>query len=46
MDETRQPSWEEGELYELLCLMLIGSCLWFGGGELGFFDWLLGLAMR
>jgi diguanylate cyclase (GGDEF)-like protein len=46
MGEGKQASWEERELYELLCLMLIGSCLWFGGGELGFFDWALGFAVE
>lgn len=39
-------SWEKGELYELLCLMLIGACLWFGGQELGFFDWALAFSVQ
>ena len=34
----RQGSWKQGELYELLCLMTIGACLWLVGTQFGVFD--------
>jgi len=41
-----EASWEQGELYELLLLMAIGSCLWIAGVELGLFDHILSFAIR
>jgi len=35
----------KGELYELLCLMMMGSCLWIAGEQLGIFDHILVLAV-
>jgi diguanylate cyclase (GGDEF)-like protein len=37
-------SWEKGELYELLSLMMIGFCLWFIGRQVGLFDSILAFA--
>ncbi len=44
--DVKRASWGEGELYELLCLMLIGACVWIGGRELGFFTAALEFAAR
>jgi diguanylate cyclase (GGDEF)-like protein len=33
-------SWGEGELYELLSLMMMGVCVWLAGTRLSVFDWL------
>ncbi len=41
MNDDPQMSWAEGELYELLCLMVIGACIWLAGTELGLFDAIL-----
>ena len=41
MDQSKQASWAEGELREVLCLMLIGACVWFVGTQLGLFSLLL-----
>jgi len=38
MANMREASWGQGELYELLCLMMIGACLWIIGTQFGFFD--------
>jgi len=37
MAERRRASWGEGELYELLCLMMVGTCCWIVGVQLGAF---------
>lgn len=37
MPKPKQPSWGEGELRELLSLMMIGSCFWIIGTQLGMF---------
>jgi diguanylate cyclase (GGDEF)-like protein len=34
----RKGSWGQGELFELLSLMMIGACLWIIGARLGAFD--------
>src|SRR5260370_41999324 len=34
----RKGSWGQGELFELLSLMMIGACLWIIGAWLGAFD--------
>ncbi|NEU12023.1 EAL domain-containing protein [Methylobacterium sp. BTF04] len=41
MDNPRQTSWGEGERRELLCLMMIGTCIWIAGTQLGLFAVLL-----
>ncbi len=41
MDDAKIGSWAEGELRELLCLMMIGVCLWLAGTQLGWFARLL-----
>ena len=41
MDDAKIGSWAEGELRELLCLMMIGVCLWLAGTQLGLFARLL-----
>lgn len=46
MAGTRQGSWARGELYELLCLMMIGYCLWFVGTRFGVFDHVLLFALN
>jgi diguanylate cyclase (GGDEF)-like protein len=33
--------WEKSELYELLCLMATGTCLWIAGKQAGLFDLIL-----
>ncbi|WP_019904899.1 EAL domain-containing protein [Methylobacterium sp. 77] len=38
MEEAKQGSWAEGEFRELLCLMMIGTCVWFAGTQLGLFS--------
>jgi diguanylate cyclase (GGDEF)-like protein len=38
MGAIRTKSWGEGELYELLCLMMIGTCVWIAGSMLGLFQ--------
>jgi diguanylate cyclase (GGDEF)-like protein len=37
MPKLKHPSWGEGELRELLCLMMIGTCIWIVGTQLGVF---------
>jgi diguanylate cyclase (GGDEF)-like protein len=37
MPNLKHPSWGEGELRELLCLMMIGTCVWIVGTQLGAF---------
>jgi diguanylate cyclase (GGDEF)-like protein len=37
MATTRRHSWGTSEFYELLCLMMMGSCLWIVGGQLELF---------
>jgi diguanylate cyclase (GGDEF)-like protein len=41
MPDQKNNSWGEGELRELLCLMMIGSCIWIVGTQLGFFTVLI-----
>jgi diguanylate cyclase (GGDEF)-like protein len=41
MAVEKNDSWGRGELYEMLCLMMIGYCLWLIGTKTGFFDYLL-----
>jgi diguanylate cyclase (GGDEF)-like protein len=43
MDEAKSGSWAEGELRELLSLMMIGTCVWIAGTQLGAFNVLLDL---
>ena len=38
-------SWGQGELYETLCLLMIGSCLWLIGVTLGVFKAMTGFVM-
>ena len=45
MDDAKIGSWAEGELRELLCLMMIGVCLWLAGTQLGLFARLLEFTM-
>ncbi|KQP96406.1 diguanylate cyclase [Methylobacterium sp. Leaf117] len=40
MPDHGHKSWGEGELRELLCLMMIGTCVWLLGTRLGFFTFL------
>jgi hypothetical protein len=37
MATTRRHSWGTSEFYELLCLMMMGSCLWIVGGQIELF---------
>jgi diguanylate cyclase (GGDEF)-like protein len=46
MAGTRHGSWARGELYELLCLMMTGYCLWFIGTRFGVFDHVLLFALN
>ncbi|MCJ2035127.1 putative bifunctional diguanylate cyclase/phosphodiesterase [Methylobacterium sp. J-068] len=41
MPDQKHPSWGEGELREILCLMMIGTCVWIVGTQLGVFAVLL-----
>ncbi|GJE15931.1 putative bifunctional diguanylate cyclase/phosphodiesterase [Methylobacterium marchantiae] len=41
MDDATQASWAKGELREVLSLMMIGTCVWFAGTQLGLFSLLL-----
>ena len=34
----KRGTWGQGELYELLVLMVIGTCIWFIGAGFGVFD--------
>lgn len=36
----------EGELYDLLCLLMIGGCVWLVGRELRLFDTIIAFAVR
>ena len=38
MAHLRRGSWEKGELFELLSLMVMGACIWIIGARLGVFD--------
>ncbi len=40
MADKRKASWGSGELYDLLCLMMLGTCVWLLGVQLGAFRWL------
>ena len=46
MGAIRTMSWGEGELYELLCLMMIGTCVWLAGTMLGLFPLLTVAVLR
>lgn len=37
MADKRKASWGSGELYDLLCLMMLGTCVWLLGVQLGAF---------
>ena len=37
MDATSKSRWRKGELYEILCLLVIAECLWYIGENLGLF---------
>jgi len=39
MIPEKRGTWGQGELYELLVLMVVGACVWFIGAGLGVFDW-------
>ncbi|WP_082552497.1 EAL domain-containing protein [Methylobacterium sp. Leaf456] len=39
MADKRKASWGSGELYDLLCLMMLGTCVWVLGVQLGAFRW-------
>ncbi|KQP31819.1 diguanylate cyclase [Methylobacterium sp. Leaf104] len=41
MPDKKNNSWGEGELRELLCLMMIGCCVWIVGTHLGLFTLLI-----
>ena len=41
-----QDTWKQGELYEVLSLMMIGACLWLIGTQLGVFDYLTFFAIQ
>jgi diguanylate cyclase (GGDEF)-like protein len=38
MTRLKRGSWEQGELFELLSLMVMGACLWIIGARLGVFQ--------
>ena len=38
MADKRKASWGSGELYDLLCLMMLGTCVWLLGVQLGAFQ--------
>ncbi|WP_232627942.1 putative bifunctional diguanylate cyclase/phosphodiesterase [Methylobacterium sp. Leaf118] len=40
MADRKRASWGSGELYDLLCLMMLGCCVWLLGVQLGAFRWL------
>lgn len=46
MAKTRFARQHEGELYDLLCVLMIGSCVWLVGRELGLFDSMFNFAVR
>jgi diguanylate cyclase (GGDEF)-like protein len=46
MSVTRTTSWGEGEFYELLCLMMIGTCVWIAGTMLGLFGHLSAAVLK
>jgi diguanylate cyclase (GGDEF)-like protein len=46
MAGARHDSWGRGELYEALCLMMIGYCLWVLGTKSGVFDRVFHLAVE
>ncbi len=46
MTSMRQDTWKQGELYELLSLMMIGACLWLIGTQFGFFDYVAFFAIQ
>ena len=39
-------NWTRGEIYELVCLVLVGTCLWFVGIEVGLFESMNGVMLR
>ena len=46
MGAIRTRSWGEGEFYELLCLMMIGTCVWIAGSMLGLFQILTAAVLK
>jgi diguanylate cyclase (GGDEF)-like protein len=46
MIPEKRGTWGQGELYELLVLMVVGACVWFIGAGLGAFDWASRYVMR
>lgn len=44
MGDAKSASWAEGELREVLCLMMIGACVWIAGTQLGIFKVLVELS--
>jgi diguanylate cyclase (GGDEF)-like protein len=46
MTSTKKESWGQGELYEMLCLMMMGYCVWVFGTKFGFFDYFFYFAAR
>ena len=46
MNSMRQDTWQQGELYEALSLMMIGACLWLIGTQLGIFNYVAFFAIQ
>ena len=46
MNSMRQDTWQQGELYEVLSLMMIGACLWLIGTQLGIFNYVAFFAIQ
>ena len=46
MIPDKRGTWGQGELYELLVLMVVGACIWFIGVGQGVFDWVSLYVMR
>ena len=38
MAAEKRGTWGQGELYELLALMVMGTCVWIIGARFGVFD--------
>ena len=46
MNSMRQDTWQQGELYEALSLMMVGACLWLIGTQLGIFNYVAFFAIQ
>ena len=46
MFPEKRGTWGQGELYELLVLMVVGACIWFVGVDQGVFDRISRYVMR